>query len=61
LFDHNAVDAETGFYSWEVDSLIAQFPERLVNGEELLELRNVGDPSSGMKAQQPRLVEVPID
>jgi hypothetical protein len=61
LFDHNAVDAETGFYSWEVDSLISQFPKRLVNGEELLELRNVGDPSLGMKAQQPRLVEVPID
>ena len=61
LFGHSAVDAETGFYSWEVDSLITQFPERLVNGEEFLELRNVADPSLGMRAQQPRLVEVPID
>jgi hypothetical protein len=61
LFDYKAVDAETGFYSWEVDSLLEQFPERLVNGEQFMEFRNVRDQSLGMKAQQPRLVEVPID
>ncbi len=61
LFDYKAVDAETGFYSWEVESLIEQFPERLVNGEQFMEFRNVRDQSLGMKPQQPRLVEVPID
>jgi hypothetical protein len=61
LFGHNAVDAETGFYSWEVDSLLEQFPERLVNGEQFMEFRNPYDPALGMKPQQPRLVEVPID
>ena len=61
LFDYKAVDAETGFYSWEVESLLEQFPERLVNGEQFMEFRNVANPSLGMKPQQPRLVEVPID
>ena len=61
LFDYNAVDAETGFYSWEVDTLIQQFPARMVNGEQFMEFRNPGDPSLGTRPQQPRLVEVPID
>jgi hypothetical protein len=61
LFDYKAVDAETGFYNWEVESLLEQFPERLVNGEQFMEFRNVNDLSLGMKPQHPRLVEVPID
>ncbi|MBC8523063.1 hypothetical protein H8D29_03965 [PVC group bacterium] len=61
LFDYKAVDAETGFYNWEVDALIEQFPERLVNGEQFMEFRNPSNPSLGTRPQQPRLVEVPID
>ena len=61
LFDYKAVDAETGFYSWEVDALIEQFPQRLVNGEQFMEFQNPNNPSQGTRPQQPRLVEVPID
>lgn len=61
LFDYKAVDAETGFYSWEVETLLEQFQERLVNGEQFMEFKNVYDQSLGMKPQHPRLVEVPID
>ncbi|MDP6601193.1 MAG: hypothetical protein QGH76_02720 [Phycisphaerales bacterium] len=61
LFDHYAIDAETGFYSMDVEAVLAEFPERLVNGEPLMEYRNPGDHSMGMRAQQPRLVEVPLE
>ena len=61
LFGHNAVDAETGFYSPEVDAMISRFPVRLVNGQEVQEYFDPSNPSLGSNVQQPGLAEVPID
>ncbi len=61
LFGHNAVDASTGFYSSEVDAMIARFPERLVNGEQVLEYLDPMNQSFGTRVQQPILAEVPVD
>ncbi|MEE2819699.1 MAG: hypothetical protein VX615_03710 [Planctomycetota bacterium] len=61
LFGYNAVDASTGFYSPEVDAMIALFPERLVNGEQVLEYLDPMNQSFGTRVQQPILAEVPVD
>ncbi len=61
LFGHNAVDASTGFYSPEVEAMIARFPERLVNGEQVLEYLDPMNQSFGTRVQQPILAEVPVD
>lgn len=61
LFGHSAVDAETGFYSPEVDAMISRFPVRLVNGQEVQEYFDPTNPSLGSNVQPPILAEVPID
>ena len=61
LFGHNAVDAETGFYSPEVDAMLSRFPVRLVNGEEVLVFFDPANPSLGSNIQPPCLAEVPVD
>lgn len=61
LFDHNAVDAETGFFSPEVDAMLSRFPVRLVNGQEVQVYFDPANPSLGSNVQQPCLAEVPID
>ncbi len=60
LFDRRAIDAETGFYSDEVEAVLASFPERLINGEPLMESRNAANPTQ-RSPQQPRLIEVPFE
>lgn len=59
VFDHTAIDPQTGFYSWEVEQLMKRFPEHLVNGEPLLEPIDRKRPSHGTRVQKPRLVLVP--
>jgi len=61
LFGHNAVDAETGFYSYEVDAMLSRFPVRLVNGEEVFVYFDPSNPSLGSSVQPPILAEVPVD
>lgn len=61
LFGHSAVDAETSFYSPEVEALLSRFPVRLVNGEEVLVYFNPSNPASGSNVQPPVLAEVPVD
>lgn len=59
IFDHTAIDASSGLKSAQVERFILQFPKRMVNGEPMLELFDVNDPSKGGIPQPPRLVEVP--
>ncbi|MDY7110263.1 MAG: hypothetical protein SYC29_16665 [Planctomycetota bacterium] len=59
LFDHTAIDPESGLYSAEVERLLAAFPEHLVNGEPLYEPTAPGRAESRRRVQKPRLVLVP--
>jgi hypothetical protein len=59
LFDHSAIDPESGLYSAEVERLLAEFPEHLVNGEPLYEPAAPGTSERGRRVQKPRLVLVP--
>ncbi len=59
VFDRRAIDPQTGFFSPEVEALIRRFPEHLVNGEPLMEIKNRRDPRRSRQPQTPRLVEVP--
>jgi hypothetical protein len=61
LFGHSAVDAETGFYSHEVEAMMSRFPARLVNGQQVREYFNPSKPEMGSNVQPPCLAEVPID
>lgn len=61
LFGHTAVDAETGFYSAEVEAMLSRFQTRLLNGEEVHVYFNAARPELGSNIQPPCLVEVPID
>jgi hypothetical protein len=61
LFGNSAVDAETGFYSHEVDAIRSRFPARLVNGQQVMEYYNPLKPELGSSVQIPCLAEVPID
>ena len=61
LFGYNAIDAETGFYSLEVEAILSRFPERLINGQPTMEYRDPSDHSMGTRVQPPSLAEVPID
>ena len=61
LFGHTAVDAETGFYSAEVEAMLSRFQKRLVNGEEVRVYFNPMKPELGSNVQPPCLAEVPID
>lgn len=60
LFGHSAVDAETGFYSYEVEALLSRFPVRLVNGQEVQVYFDPGNPALGSTVQPPCLAEVPV-
>lgn len=61
LFNYLAVDAETGFYSPEVEAMISRFPERLVNGQQVLEYLDRKNHALGTRVQPPCLAEVPLD
>ncbi len=59
VFDHRAVDAESGIRSPAVERVVEKFPMRLVNGEPLMIPVIRGDLGSGTRPQKPMLVEVP--
>ena len=59
VFEHTAIDASSGLKSAQVERFMLQFPQRMVNGEPLLELYDVNDPAKGGVPQPSRLVEVP--
>jgi hypothetical protein len=61
LFSYKAIDAETGFYSPEVEAMLARFPQRLMNGQPVLEYNDPSNHSKGTKVQAPCLAEVPVD
>ncbi len=61
LFSYKAIDAETGFYSSEVESMLARFPQRLTNGQPVLEYHDPSNHARGTKVQAPCLAEVPVD
>lgn len=61
LFSYKAIDAETGFYSPEVESMLARFPQRLVNGQPVLEYHDPSNHAKGSTVQPPCLAEVPVD
>jgi len=60
LFGHSAVDAETSFYSYEVEALLSRFPVRHVNGQEVQVYFDPETPSLGSTVQPPCLAEVPV-
>ncbi len=59
VFDHRAVDGQTGLKSPQVERFLMDFPERRVNGEPVIDLYDPNDPGKGGRPQQPRIVEVP--
>lgn len=61
LFSYRAIDAETGFYSPEVEAMLSRFPQRLMNGQPVLEYNDPSNHASGTKVQAPCLAEVPVD
>ena len=61
LFSYKAIDAETGFYSSEVEAMLARFPQRLVNGQPVLEYHDPTNHAKGSRVQAPCLAEVPVD
>ncbi|MEE2906608.1 MAG: hypothetical protein VX527_02140 [Planctomycetota bacterium] len=59
IFDHSAIDPDSGIHSEAVERVMSRFPARLVNGELLMEPVSPGDPGAGTRVQKPRMVEVP--
>lgn len=59
VLDHRAIDHQSGILSSEVQELLRKFPNHLVNGEILYELRDPRDKNKGKKVQRPHLVEIP--
>jgi len=59
VFDHRAIDGQTGLRSPQVERFLMDFPERMVNGEPVIDLYDPANPGKGGRAQQPRIVEVP--
>lgn len=59
LFDHRAVDPQSGLFSTEVESLRDHFPARLMNGEPLNVPKVDKRPDLGTEVQRPFLVLVP--
>lgn len=59
VFDHRAIDGQTGLKSPQVERFLLDFPQRMVNGESVVDLYDPGDPEKGGRPQAPRLVEVP--
>lgn len=61
LFDHRAVDPQSGLVSMDVQALMDRFPARLVNGEPLRVPISQRKPELGTEVQKPFLVLVPRD
>ncbi|TVQ57105.1 MAG: hypothetical protein EA377_01245 [Phycisphaerales bacterium] len=59
LFGRNAIDAETGLLSSDVEYVKRNFPAHLINGEEIQEPIDQRRPGRGTRTQKPFLVEVP--
>jgi len=59
LFDHTAIDAQSGLLSPEVEKLMEKFPVHLVNGETLNVMIDRRRPRMGTRIQRPKLVLVP--
>ncbi|MBT8486229.1 MAG: hypothetical protein HKO59_14735 [Phycisphaerales bacterium] len=59
LFDHTAIDGQSGFLAPEVETLMRSFPSHLVNGEPLMEYIDRRQPALGTRVQAPKLVLVP--
>jgi hypothetical protein len=59
VFDHRAIDGQTGLRSSQVDRFLLDFPQRRVNGEPVIDLYDPKQPEKGGRPQQPRIVEVP--
>jgi hypothetical protein len=59
-FDRRAYDTRTTLMSPEVEDLMKKFPVHLTNGEPVSLPVDRANPKSRMKAQTPRLVEVPV-
>jgi len=59
LFDHRAVDPQSGIVSADVKALMDRFRARLVNGEELRVPISRRKPEMGTEVQKPFLVLVP--
>lgn len=59
LFDHTSIDVQSGIEDIDLTRLRQAFPERLVNGEPVLELIHPKQPRLGSRPQAPRLVLVP--
>lgn len=59
VFDHRAIDGQTGLKSPQVERYLLDFPRRMVNGESVVDLYDPRDPERGGRTQTPRIVEVP--
>ncbi|MDG2199858.1 MAG: hypothetical protein P8K80_01580 [Phycisphaerales bacterium] len=59
VFDHRAIDGQTGLRSPQVERFLLDFPKRMVNGEPVIDLYDPNNPDKGGRTQQPRIVEVP--
>ena len=59
LFGRNAIDAETGLFSSDVEFIKRNFPAHLINGEEIQEPIDQRRPGRGTRTQKPFLVQVP--
>lgn len=59
LFDHRAIDPQSGLLSTEVEALRDRFQARLMNGEPLNVPRITNRPDLGTEVQRPFLVLVP--
>jgi hypothetical protein len=59
VFDHRAIDGQTGLRSPQVERFLMDFPKRMVNGEPVIDLYDPNNPEKGGRTQQPRIVEVP--
>lgn len=60
LFDNSAINSTSGLYSSQVNEFVRKFPQRLVNGEPMFELKNRFSKDPGTKPQTPVLVLVPM-
>ena len=59
LFDHTAVDPQSGIHSPDVSAVLDEFPIHLVNGEPLKVPIDPRRPKLGSAPQSPKLVLVP--
>jgi len=60
-FDRTVVNPVSGLYDDAMRDLVRRFPVRLTNGEPLMLPVNPRDRNSPLQAQEPIVVEVPLD